>query len=266
MRICLADGLHPALRPFVARIYILEGRPGRSPLRVLPDGRTQILINFAAGRVSCNEFGRRHEADARATLIGLRSRYSSFSCSSPVRILAVEFFEHAAFLFFRAPMAEFTNRSVPLDELWRDTRLLEKIQDAAQDRERFAVVQEELVARLDARAGHSCALVDRAVRAFEDNLDTTVEDLAYRLGLHTRTLQRMFRNCVGMSPISYGRILRVRKACRVLARTGDLNRLDFALSNGFYDQAHFNRDFRDIVGLSPSDFARDRMILWPQVR
>lgn len=35
--------------------------------------------------------------------------------------------------------------------------------------------------------------------------------------------------------------------------------LGIALSCGYFDQAHFNHDFRAFAGLSPSDYLRHRM-------
>jgi len=80
-----------------------------------------------------------------------------------------------------------------------------------------------------------------------------LEDLAKDVGVHPAYFCSEFRRRVGCSPGEYLRELRLRNACRQLAKTetpiGEL-----AAEAGFFDAAHFCRRFRRMVGVSPSDF------------
>jgi AraC-like DNA-binding protein len=82
-----------------------------------------------------------------------------------------------------------------------------------------------------------------------------VEDLARRCGLSTRALQRLFREYVGVPPKWVLRRVRLHEAAERLAdgRADDWPRL--ALELGYFDQAHFIKDFKAVVGRSPADYA-----------
>jgi AraC-like DNA-binding protein len=68
-----------------------------------------------------------------------------------------------------------------------------------------------------------------------------------------------FRNEVGLSPKAFCRIRRFNEVLRHIERLATIDWLDVALSCGYFDQAHFNHDFRAFAGLSPSAYLRDRM-------
>ena len=53
-----------------------------------------------------------------------------------------------------------------------------------------------------------------------------------------------------MPPKAVGRILRFERAVARLRAGDDLGAL--ALDCGYYDQAHFNRDFREFAGVTPT--------------
>jgi transcriptional regulator GlxA family with amidase domain len=83
-----------------------------------------------------------------------------------------------------------------------------------------------------------------------------VEQLAERLGLSRRTLERVFRRCVGVSPKWVLTRQRLQEAAERLAKGEALDCGRLALELGYFDQAHFIKDFRAFVGRSPVEYAR----------
>ena len=67
-------------------------------------------------------------------------------------------------------------------------------------------------------------------------------------------LIRKFKSKIGLTPHQLMIQVRVRKAQKELALGGRL--IDAALDNGFYDSSHFDKCFRKIVGISPSEYQR----------
>ena len=84
--------------------------------------------------------------------------------------------------------------------------------------------------------------------------DTRVRQLAARHLVAPRTLQRLFRRYVGVSPKWVLKRLRIHDAVEQLAIGPDRPWTELALQLGYYDHAHFIRDFRSVTGRSPTDF------------
>jgi AraC-like DNA-binding protein len=84
--------------------------------------------------------------------------------------------------------------------------------------------------------------------------------LAQRIHVSQRTSQRVFLDYVGQGPKWVARRYRIQAAVEAL----DAERIDpttsrrdltaLALDLGYYDLAHFSRDFRDVTGYAPSEY------------
>ncbi len=82
-----------------------------------------------------------------------------------------------------------------------------------------------------------------------------VDDLVDRFGLNKRTLQRLFARYVGVSPKWVIQRYRLHEAAEQLVADA-AGQAALALQLGYSDQAHFIRDFKAIVGMSPAAYAR----------
>ena len=105
-------------------------------------------------------------------------------------------------------------------------------------------------AELDLRA----VRLARAIR--EAGGDARLAALARSCGTTVRTLERRFRESVGLAPKQYQRIVRIARVFRQIARTGS-SWAQVAAECGYYDQAHLVDDCHDVLGRSPERFVRD---------
>jgi AraC-like DNA-binding protein len=82
-----------------------------------------------------------------------------------------------------------------------------------------------------------------------------VEQLVELTGWSMRTLQRRFRVQLGVSPKQVLSRFRLQEAAWPLEREPELELADLAVRLGWYDQAHFSRDFRLLLGETPARYA-----------
>lgn len=83
-----------------------------------------------------------------------------------------------------------------------------------------------------------------------------VDDLVSRRGLNARALQRLFDNYVGVGPKWVINRYRLHEAIELLANGKPVDWTALALELGYFDQAHFIRDFRRLIGRTPGEYAR----------
>ncbi|WP_227982891.1 AraC family transcriptional regulator [Nocardia spumae] len=104
-------------------------------------------------------------------------------------------------------------------------------------------------------------LVLRIIAAMETDPDLTrVDQVTAGFGIPIRTLQRLFRRYVGAGPKWVLRRYRLQDGAQLLAqgRTADLAAL--ALDLGYFDQAHFGREFANEIGMAPLEYARASLL------
>ena len=157
------------------------------------------------------------------------------------------------------PVKELTGRKLPAGEVFGapGAALERAAAAAATTAERVAALEAFLLARLPEPTPETelvLAVVDDIAAAAPG---TTVAELAERHGVSTRTLQRLFARHVGVGPKWVLRRLRMHDALEALGAGRDVEWASFALELGYFDQAHFIRDFRAVVGRSPADYARE---------
>ncbi len=96
--------------------------------------------------------------------------------------------------------------------------------------------------------------IRRALLMMEQHLadPLPIADIAERLKLSTRQLERLFHAVTGARPSTVYRILRLRYARWLLDNT-NRSVTDIALEAGFSDCAHFSRQFKAMNGINPTD-------------
>lgn len=136
------------------------------------------------------------------------------------------------------------------------TEVLDRLHEASSWPARFAVLDVALGGRLGSgKVGH------RAVGEAWSRLKFTggtvpVELLASDIGCSQRYLAKKFQAELGVGPKIAARIIRFDLARRRLARGGGTV-ADTAAGSGYYDHAHFDREFRQFAGCSPTQWLAD---------
>ena len=97
----------------------------------------------------------------------------------------------------------------------------------------------------------------RTIAYIEANLASKMGtgDLANVVALSRSHFSRAFKLSLGVSPMEYVAVRRVERAKEMISCTRE-RLAEVALACGFADQAHLNRRFRDIVGISPGRWRR----------
>jgi AraC-like DNA-binding protein len=99
--------------------------------------------------------------------------------------------------------------------------------------------------------------VAAAIAFLEDRYGRHVSlaETARAANVSANTLIRLFRQTTGVPPIEYLIRLRVWKACEQLSRP-DRSIKEVAFDVGFNDTNYFARQFRQVMGMSPTEFRR----------
>ncbi|MCI8408315.1 MAG: AraC family transcriptional regulator [Lachnospiraceae bacterium] len=83
-----------------------------------------------------------------------------------------------------------------------------------------------------------------------------LDSLSQELYISKYHLIRKCKNMIGMTPHSFYIQSRIRKAQQLLSN--GLSIVEVSVTLGFYDQSHFDKYFRKIVGISPSEYKNSR--------
>lgn len=174
------------------------------------------------------------------------------------RVVSVKFKPGGFYPWWQAPVSSLTGTSIPWHEVFGlESKPLEEellaIADPAEAAERLDQLLREHLPATDPNVLFVSELV---YRIRDDRSIVKVEDVVSESGLRTRTLQRLFDRYVGVSPKGVIQRYRMHEAAERLSQVGIPDWMDISMELGYYDQSHFIRDFKSILGVSPAQFAR----------
>jgi len=160
--------------------------------------------------------------------------------------------------FLSGPVASLTGRVVPAEDVFGRgiLPLAREVRALGTPEEMGAAVARYFEAHAperDAQAELAGELVD-AILA--DPALLTVESLSRRSGLSVRSLQRLFREYVGVSPKWVIRRYRLHEVLERLHRGEEFDGAQVALDLGYADQAHLINDFRKLAGYAPAEYRK----------
>lgn len=160
--------------------------------------------------------------------------------------------------FLRRPVSDLRDRSLALEEVFGDAaaELEADVFAHRDDTGQLAVVERFFGPRLPPHDPDVARVADIADAVAIDRDITTVEQVLERWGIGKRTLQRLFNGYVGIGPKWVINRYRLHEAIERLAEGGDVDWAQLALELGYFDQAHFIRDFKALVGRPPAEYAR----------
>lgn len=161
--------------------------------------------------------------------------------------------------FLRQPVSTLRDRSLPLQDVFGTAAASLEGEVLAHDGddERMIATAERFL------AGHLPAAEPEVERVgvivddiAADRGITAVEQVQERWRIGRRTLQRLFNGYVGVGPKWVINRYRLHEAIERLAAGGAVDWTELALELGYFDQAHFIRDFKALVGRPPAEYAR----------
>jgi AraC-like DNA-binding protein len=174
-------------------------------------------------------------------------------------VVTIHFRPAGALPFLGIPLGELEISCVGLDALWgRDgTALRERLAATASAAERIALLESFLLQRLQLHALEPHRGVMAVVGAIAHDPSMRVSQANQMTGLSPRKLAEAFRAEVGLAPKAYQRVRRLQAALRQLDG-GPLPGTMIAADVGYFDQAHFVREFRSFTAMTPKQYVTRR--------
>jgi AraC-like DNA-binding protein len=153
------------------------------------------------------------------------------------------------------PAGELSNRHISLEDIWgsRAVRLREQLLEVSEPPAMFALLEREFLHRIrQSLIVHPA--ISFALRQFDSQaLTARVASVQQATGYSDLRFITLFTDAVGLSPKRYSRIQRLRRVVEQIAR-GKRDLAEVAADNGYYDQSHLNRDFREFAGVTPGSY------------
>lgn len=245
--------------------------------RHLPSAEVPLLLNFGAPHRRFDTYrGVWTERDG-AWVVGLHESHQLSEAVGVREFMVVRFTPIGASLFLGVPMHLIAGQAVALEQLdpSLERLVIGRVGVATSWSDRFAAMESLIVERVSGRAiPGAIAWAWERLRATDGRI--AMRSLAADMECSHRHAIAQFRTSIGLPPKTIARLFRFNRAVRSLnglsrasepagkpyieapgrglARSEAVGWADVAAQSGYFDQAHFIREFRHFAGTTPTGF------------
>ncbi|HMI05434.1 MAG TPA: AraC family transcriptional regulator [Pedobacter sp.] len=248
------------LQPFIKHFWALEGdAAGNSEktFSAIPDGCPGVIMVQSEKEAFCLNNNKKLP---NIFLYGQTIRPATFSAVGKIGAIGICFQPHALKSIFGLDADELTNSCTDLSLIGSksNNNLSDQLLNAATIDEQIRLLSFYLFEQYQSNDRHPDGIIKYAISQLTHSKGKmSIKELNQKVQVSERTLERKFKESVGISPQLYSRIIRFQESLNQL-RKSDYDRLsDIAYDNDYADQSHFIRVFKEFTGFSPIEFKKN---------
>lgn len=245
------------LQPYVKCFWTLEDEGNSISVRqrVVPDGCMEMIFHYGDCYQQYFEDGT-SVIQPKSFVFGQITSFIEISPTGITGIVAARFNPYGLLPFLTIPVTELENKAVNIEDLFgkKGKRLEKEILAASGNPQRIKLIENFLLSLLSDPQVINAITRSCVEVILQSRGQLKVIELADKTNISRRKMERKFISVIGMSPKQLSRVVRLQSAFKMLEQNKFTSLTSLALENGYYDQAHFIKDFKEFTGLSPKFF------------
>ncbi|HEX3043320.1 MAG TPA: helix-turn-helix domain-containing protein [Bacillota bacterium] len=228
--------------------------------KAVPYGAVNLIFCFG---FQFRYFNDRQDFRVGSHLKGPSLNYYQLEHCGKIDLWVVNFKPYGFYPFIKFPVYTFYGKILDMKEV--DPALVaidQQLQLSPDDDERLAILEEKIMQLFNPKRTEMEDIIASIDIIEQKQGLLSLEELLALHPMNPRTLERRFRNIVGMTPKNYIRLVRFQNVLKkVRSDRSNRNWIEVALESGYYDQPHFIRDFKEFMGNSPEVYLSKRDLL-----
>jgi AraC-like DNA-binding protein len=246
-----------SLEKYIQLIWIAESETKEDfyPIeKILPDGIVEIVFHFNEPFITYYD-DKLKIKQPKAFAISQMRKLIEIESNGLIGFISVRFYPWGAYHFFEKPIKDFLDKTIDLQKVWADDyqKILQELK-VSDNFKRVEIIQNFLDKCLH-QYKKDTDDIDNAIKLIRETKGKySIDTLCEKLNLNYKQLERQFLKTIGTTPKVFSKTTRFLNLCHHLKDYENLTMTQLAIDMGYFDQAHFNKDFKAFSGLTPREF------------
>ncbi|KAA2224011.1 helix-turn-helix transcriptional regulator [Chryseobacterium sediminis] len=220
-----------------------------------PSGYIDLIINISGGAAATIINGKRKDTPD-IELLGHLTLPTRLTVAQGTVVLIARIYPYAGILFFSDPLSEFTNYATDMYDVAKSESrdLYDRIIQANGLHTKINILETYFLQQLkknETRLKKTKILQELSQQFFMNHHILDLPVMAKDSGISERYIQKLYLTNMGISPSSFAAVIRFNKSLQMVLNTPQ-SLTTIAYDCGYYDQAHFIKEFKKFTGISPS--------------
>ena len=250
------------LSQFIDFFFYYEGfHAEHSMEKLLPDGSIDLLIDLTETpkKLYNNEEATSYTIFKKSWISGMKTNYILIDASVS-NMVGVHFKPGGCYPFVDFPIVELNDLTIDLGSVWgrEANSIREAILHEPDIDKRFDILEKYFLQKgKNKRENH--ALVHYSVGQLVQSPQMwSIKNLSHKTGITQKHLITLFRKYVGLSPKMFSRIYKFQKVIHLIGQEEKIDWSMLAYEGGYFDQAHFIKEFQAFSGINPTAYLEKR--------
>jgi hypothetical protein len=249
---------HKDLASIVKFYWTLEVpfNPKNQKQKIVPDGCIEMTFNFG-DKIKRYTSEYDYILHPNAMVMGQRTKSYYILPVGNVDTFAICFYPIGFINFVQLPLETLVDKETPIAELFGQAEaneLEQQMNQVIDTQQRINIIETFLLKKLNEKNTISNIVKSTVDALLRTNGTTPIniilkEDISKR-----RQLERHFKKQIGISPKQLGKAIRLQATLQLLLNKKSETLTDIAYENEYFDQNHFIKDFKELVGITPKQF------------
>ncbi|WP_316633494.1 helix-turn-helix transcriptional regulator [uncultured Flavobacterium sp.] len=244
-----------SLAPFIKSYTVVTIDKNLDNEVFYPSGYVDFIVNISEGSATTIINGKRKDTPS-IELLGHLTLPTRLTVAQGTSVLIARIYPHASALFFSDPLSEFTNYATDMYDvaLSENRELYDRIMEADGLANKITILETYFLQQLkknETRLKKVSVVQALSQQIFLDSQSLDLPALARQSGLSERYIQKLYLSNIGISPAAFTSVLRFNKSLQLVLNTTQ-SLTEIAYDCGYYDQAHFIKEFRKFTDITPS--------------
>lgn len=221
---------------------------------IMPDGIVEVIFHYEKPFYTWQDGKQFLQPENFA--ISMMRKFVEIGSSGKTGFISVRFYPWGAYHFFNEPIRDFLDQTIDASMLWGDDSkvIIQKIKEAGSQEKRFRLVEDFFFEKLK-QFQKDEEKINKALKLIRETRGTlSIESVCTETGFSKKQLERKFLSTVGTTPKIFSRITRFLNICQNLNEQKSQTLTQLTHDCGFYDQAHFIKEFKAFSGFTPKEF------------
>jgi AraC-like DNA-binding protein len=196
-----------------------------------------------------------------AAFIGQRTNSINYGVAQPVKVFGIRFKPFAFWNLIPIPLYKLNDRAYSLDEIFDldkvDNQLIHQILTTNEVIDKIELAEKLLLNIAKHNLSVDPALRDQVNYILDRKGMIKVNEMYSEFGISKVGLRNNFINKIGLAPKKVSRIWRINYFLHLQKQSSYENLTQLGLDAGFYDQAHFIKEFKAFFNCSPLPFFKE---------
>ncbi|WP_078410138.1 AraC family transcriptional regulator [Priestia abyssalis] len=242
------------LEPFVKCFWYLnrEYKELEDGEVLWPDGCYEIIFHYGAkyevnGKPLDNSF-----------LIGSLTHYHQLKAQGKIRLFGIRLKPWGLKLLSDTDVKVLRDKFIPLSNIFCKSNV-ENLQTILKDKELeegVTILTEFLLGILKQTTTDDRSFITFLAELYENPVGQELQAIHEKSKYSQRQFQRKTIELTGLSPKKLSKVARFNQVRLKIFRNREIDLYDCMHEYGYYDYAHFSKDFKECIGLTPKEYKK----------